>query len=122
MLYKLKIIFSTFILFIFGFTLMTVSPVFAKGPSSDETTLDALNNCDMIDPINLKSKVSCFRNQAHNILIEHEMFLKTISVCVSNPKRKLAVGCVRDAMESEGERDPISADKGSRGRGPGTGK
>ena len=101
---------------------MTVSPVFAKRPSTDETALDALNNCDMIDSINLKSKVSYFRNQAHRILIEHEIFLKTISVCVRKPKRKLALGCVCDEMESDGEREPISADKGSRGRGPGAGK
>jgi hypothetical protein len=120
MLQKFKIITCAFILFLFGFTLMTVSPVFAKGPRGG-TALDELNRCDRNNPktpYEYKAKITCFSNQAHSILLEYEKLLQTISDCVSNPVREAqAEQCVRDAVEGEGERYPISADKGPRGRG-----
>ena len=122
MLQKFKITSCAFILF--GFTLMTVSTVFAKGPRGG-TALDELNRCDNNNPktpYGYKAKITCFSNQAHSILKEYEMLLQTISDCVSNPVREAqAEQCVRDAVEREGERNPISADKGTRTRGQAAG-
>ena len=88
------------------------------------TALDELNRCDNNPktPYEYKTKITWFSNQAHSILLEYEKLLQTISDCVSNPVREAQTEqCVRDAVEHEGERYPISADKGIRTGGQAAG-